>query len=639
MGIRNWQPKIYFCGLLAVGCTKPNRAPHRTEPPESRAKAKATKEDPALRLALAVEEQILPVVQLRGEEHYFSLKERMAELRIPALSVVVFENYEIVWAKAYGVVESGKPERANEQTLFQAASISKAVNALTVLRVAAEQGLDLDAPVNHYLKSWKIPKHRWSETHPVTLRQLLSHTAGTTVHGFMGYHSASPIPTTAQILAGEAPSRSPAVIVDKQPGQSFRYSGGGTVISQLLVEDRLKQPYSQIASKYALEPLGMTRSDYAQPLAPELLAQAAVGHASDGTAIPGKRNVYPSKAAAGLWTTPSDLARFLIAVAKARNGLESPIPRSVATQMTSPVFQLGAQGRSIGLGPFLGTQNRHPIFGHGGANEGFRCEAIASLSDGFGYVIMTNSDNGDILAQEIGRTLHSQPGWAGGFDSFSRAPLPQETARALVGLYVVDPLRMFSIEMKGDRLQIRRPFEPPAELVHLGEGRFVDRGDRSMLTREKGNGALLFKAPSGEPRQLSALARSDRSALWELANGQEERALAAWTAWSKRATADQKADYEAGLNRLGYRLAGRGELLRATAVLTFATKAYPNSSNAFDSLAEIYALRGDIEEAIENYENALRTLRVDSTLDQAARKGVEARIRAQIELLRGAKGS
>jgi CubicO group peptidase (beta-lactamase class C family) len=336
-----------------------------------------------------------------------TIEERMWEYKIPALSIAVFDNYELVWTKAYGLADVETGTRADERTTFLAGSISKSVNALGQLTAVADGLLSLDAPINDALESWKLPDNELTRDTPVTLRTLLSHTAGTTVHGFRGYAAGEPVPTIQQILDGQPPANNAPIRVDLAPGTTFRYSGGGTTISQLALSERANRPYPQVLDERVLRPLDMTRSSFDQTLTPERLQHAAVGYDHDGNAIKGKRFAYPEMAAAGLWTTPTDLARFFIEIAKARAGKSTRIPRRIALQMTTKVIDVGDGPTAVGLGVFLLNKNGTSCFGHNGADAGFQASALASLDGGRGIVIMANSENGFLIFDELERTVFS----------------------------------------------------------------------------------------------------------------------------------------------------------------------------------------------------------------------------------------
>jgi CubicO group peptidase (beta-lactamase class C family) len=319
------------------------------------------------------------------------------------LSVAVFDKNTLVWAKTYGVTQAGGSDPVTLDTLFQAASISKPVTALAVLRHAEQRKWSLDANINDMLTSWKLPDNEFTKEQKVTLRRLLSHQAGTTVHGFPGYTENEPRPTLPQLLDGEKPANTPPVRVDIVPGSETRYSGGGTTIVQLMMEDQLKKPFPQIMKETVLAPLGLEHSTYEQPLPPALATTTAAGTYPNGKSVEGRWHVYPEMAAAGLWTTPSDLARIAIEVSKARAGKsKSVVSKAIAKQMLTP------QSEGFGLGFQLEGGDR---FGHGGANEGFQATLIAFADSGSGVAMMANSDNGMLLFERLAASMAAEYGW------------------------------------------------------------------------------------------------------------------------------------------------------------------------------------------------------------------------------------
>lgn len=264
-----------------------------------------------------VERGLLPGIVIAGRPvPRNALADRMAALKVPGASVAVINDGAIEWAKGYGVAETGASAPVTPRTLFQAASISKPVAALAALRLVERGLLSLDEDVNARLVSWKVPENELTTTEKVTLRRLLSHTAGLTVHGFGGYPADAAVPTVVELLDGEKPANSAAVRVDVVPGSAWRYSGGGYTVMQQLVVDVAGKPFPVLLDELVLGPLGMADSTYEQPLPEDRRGAAASGHRSDGGLLPGRYHTYPEMAAAGLWTTPSDLARFLIEIHK-----------------------------------------------------------------------------------------------------------------------------------------------------------------------------------------------------------------------------------------------------------------------------------------------------------------------------------
>jgi CubicO group peptidase (beta-lactamase class C family) len=347
----------------------------------------------------------MPPVLVKGESVASSkLSDRMAELHVPGVSIAVIHAGKLEWARGFGVVRVGGPP-VTPETLFQAASISKPVTTLAVLHLVHEGKLSLDTDVNQYLTRWKLPPSEFTKQSNVTLRELLTHSAGVTVHGFAGYPANAQLPSLVQVLNGEAPANNPPIRVDMVPGTRLRYSGGGFEILQEVLNDVTSTPFAKMMHDLVLQPLGMQHSTYEQPLPGKLLAHAATPYRDDGTPVDGGPHVYPEQAAAGLWTTPSDLARLAIGVQRALSGTSAIVlPLGTAHAMLAPMYNQQAIGFSVG-----GSTARK-YFTHGGSNAGYRC-LLVSYQDGDGVVIMTNGDNGSEIASEILRTIAREYQW------------------------------------------------------------------------------------------------------------------------------------------------------------------------------------------------------------------------------------
>jgi CubicO group peptidase (beta-lactamase class C family) len=335
----------------------------------------------------------------------------MALYDTPGLSVAVFDGFKLVWAKAYGVTAAGARDRVTLDTLFQAGSISKPVTAIAVLQLVERGTLSLDADINTVLRSWKVPDNEHTATEKVTLRRILSHHAGLTVHGFPGYAVDQPVPTLVQVLDGAPPANTAPVRVDLVPGTKFRYSGGGTTVAQLALQDVLGRPFPRIMDEAVIRPLGLRNSTYEQPLPAERAAHAATGHRSTGQPVEGHWHVYPEMAAAGLWTTSSDLAAIAIEVARAKSGRSERLLREATARLMLTPIDRDADGDTPGLGFFVDPSGKTDRFGHGGADEGFQAVLVAFAATGRGAVVMANSDNGGALAQPLLDAIGREYGW------------------------------------------------------------------------------------------------------------------------------------------------------------------------------------------------------------------------------------
>lgn len=336
------------------------------------------------------------------------LAERMEYYHVPGVSIAVINDFQIEWTRGYGVLEAGKGEPVTPGTLFQAASVGKPVVAVAALRYVESGDLELDRDVNQSLVSWQIPENEFMAEEKVTLRRLLSHSAGVTVEGFRGYALGEQVPSLRQVLNGEWPANSPPILVDAVPGTQYRYSGGGYMIVQQLLEDVAGEPFPDIMQNAVLEPWGMAASTFESPLPENLQGIAASGHRADGSPIPGRWHIYPEMGSgASMWTTPSDLAHFAIGVMLSYVGRsEQVLSQAMTIQMLTPQIE------NRGLGPEVYDEGGDLFyFMHPGANDGFKSVLVAYPQRGQGVVIMTNGDNGDALWREILHSVSTEYGW------------------------------------------------------------------------------------------------------------------------------------------------------------------------------------------------------------------------------------
>lgn len=335
----------------------------------------------------------------------FTLAERMKALNVRGVSVAVIQNYEVEWAKGYGFADLEGQRPVTAETLFQAGSISKPVAAVAAMKLVEMRKLRLDDEVNAFLKSWKLPANDFTKEEKVTLRRIMSHSAGLTVHGFPGYAAGEAVPSLVEVLDGMKPANTAPVRVDIVPGTRFRYSGGGYTIMQLAMMDVTGKTFPELMQELVLSKAGMRHSTYEQPLPANLRKAAAAGYRANGDAVPGKYHTYPEMAAAGLWTTATDLARFAIEIQKSREGRSNKILSQATVEE-----MLREQKKPYGLGFSLDQVDGSARFGHGGADEGFQALFSATM-DGQGFVVMTNSDNGISLAQEIALSIAAAYFW------------------------------------------------------------------------------------------------------------------------------------------------------------------------------------------------------------------------------------
>jgi CubicO group peptidase (beta-lactamase class C family) len=330
------------------------------------------------------------------------------QFNVPGVSVAVIKDFKIEWARGYGVMDAATNAPVTTDTLFQAASISKTVAAMTSMKAVQNGRFALDQDVNTILKSWKLPGGDYTKDRSVTPRSLMSHTSGTgDGFGFPGYSPDAPLPTLPQILDGQAPSNLRPVRLERPPLTGFKYSGGAVLIQQLALMDAVGRPFAEIARDSVLAPIGMTNSTYEQPLPAARQKQASFAHDRMGARMNAPWHVYPEQAAAGLWTTPTDLAMFLIEVQRTLEGQSTRVlTRANMLEMVTPV----------GVGPYavgfqVTKQGEGWYFGHSGSNWGFQCNMIAHRIKGYGLVMMTNSDSGGALMQALLRGITQAYKW------------------------------------------------------------------------------------------------------------------------------------------------------------------------------------------------------------------------------------
>jgi CubicO group peptidase (beta-lactamase class C family) len=353
---------------------------------------------------------------LRGDagtpeaEARWTLAERMAHYRVPGVSVAVIRSGKMAWARGYGVKLAGSKDAVDAETVFSVGSVSKVGAAATTLRLVDEGLLDLDQDVNEFLVGWKVPENEFTQESKVTLRRILSHTAGLTVHGFQDFQPGEQEPLTIDILEGRFPAKNVPVLVDLVPGTEYRYSGGGVTVEQLIVEEAMEADFATAAQELVFEPLEMTRSTFENPL-PEEHDNIARAHNNLGApcALPRGWESMPESAASGLWTTPSDFAKLIIALIEAsRSQPDAFLSQSLIADVMTEVAP-SAHGLGPRLDRELGEDNLR--FSHGGSNESYKAWMEGHLGTGNGLVVFTNGARGRSLNEEIKRAVADAEGW------------------------------------------------------------------------------------------------------------------------------------------------------------------------------------------------------------------------------------
>jgi CubicO group peptidase (beta-lactamase class C family) len=364
-----------------------------------------------------VENNLIPFVPVKNFKGW-NILDRMKYYKVPGVSIAVIKDYKIDWAKGYGLADTIKNSKVTTETMFSAGSISKFVMAVTALKMVDNKEIELEKPINNYLTSWKIADNDFTKKTPITLRMLLSHSAGTSQSSYFGFTPTQPLPSIAEILNGAKISESRSVVVNSEPNKEFRYSGGGSIIAQMALMDVSKKSFSELTQELIFDKLGMSNSTFEQPIPAKFTNQSSWGY-STASWFKGMPYVYPQQAAAGLYSTPTDLAKFFIDVQKSYLGTGKILSQATTKQMLTAQQNVsdGSYKEQIGIGPFLiqRTDNKDPngvYFEFTGVNAGFLAYGIASVTNGNGVIIMLNSgDDVNGLGKEIRRAVAKTYNW------------------------------------------------------------------------------------------------------------------------------------------------------------------------------------------------------------------------------------
>lgn len=567
-----------------------------------------------------IENDLQPPIPVEGQEGW-TMADRMKRWNVEGVSVAVIEDSEVRWAKAWGLADREEAKAVTTETLFQAGSISKPVAAAGALRLVEEGKLDLDTPINTYLTDWKLPDNDLTRREPVTLRRLMSHTAGTTIHGFPGYAPWDEVPTVPQVLDGAPPANTGPVRVDLLPGSTVRYSGGGVTIEQLAMTDVTGETFPELLHRLVLGPAGMTHSTYENPLPADRLPEAAAGYRRNGAPVPGKRHTYPEMAAAGLWTTPTDLAKFAIAIQNSLHGARGAILDSAtAWSMVTPVKD------QAGLGFFMQHLDGAVYFGHNGADEGFQALLIASRDGGYGAAVMANSDNGIALADEIVRAIAREYGWDDYLaDAVTPVALTEEQLQGYTGRFALGPTQVGTLAVQDGKLQLHLTLDETSPMIPLGDGVFLyrSRGWTVRINQDEGGQATSMETIDAPFQATFRRIPPDQplSPVELIDAGRMQEALSALEA---------SGASEGDVNSLGYALINAGRFDDAIDLLAWNAERHPGHANPWDSLADAYVAAGDTAGALEAYRKVLEAIPLDEDADPAALSVLEQRAHSAI---------
>jgi len=444
-----------------------------------------------------VENRLIRPVYILGDSTW-SIKKRMEHYGVPGVSIAVINNNKIEFTKSYGIMDKESKSFITNSTLFQAGSISKSVAAYAALRMVEQNKIDIDENINTYLKSWKVPENEFTKAKKVTLKNILNHTGGISVHGFLGYSPDLRLPTLLEILNGTPPANSDAILVDQIPQESFRYSGGGYTILQQMMIDINDQEFPMLMKESVFKPLNMKNSTFDQPLADTNLKTAATGYLPDGSIVKGKRFTYPEMAAAGLWTTAEDLAKFVVNIQQTLKGDRNVvISQPTAKEMLAPFMDDGGPG----LGVFISKPKDETYFFHNGWVQGFSSEFVDHKDKGYGVVVLSNSNHPEFIS-EIIRSVALTYQWDNYVTRFQQQKLDPEEVENIVGRYKSDDESILEIYESNGQLIRKKIGEKPTELVKVSDTSYVSRESGSELIQFKRNPStanydMIIRYPSG----------------------------------------------------------------------------------------------------------------------------------------------
>ncbi len=553
-----------------------------------------------------VENNLIPFVPVKDFPGW-NILDRMKYYKVPGVSIAVIKDYKIDWAKGYGLADTTKKIPVTTETMFSAGSISKFLMAVTALEMSENGQIELEKPINNYLTSWKIAENDFTKKTPVTLRMLLSHSAGTSQSSYFGFTPIQSLPTIVEILSGAKISETRPVVVNSEPNKEFRYSGGGSMIAQLALMDVSKKSFSSLTQQLLFTKLGMKNSTFEQPVPIKFVKQSSQAYSS-ASWFKGMPYVYPQQAAAGLYTTPTDLAKFFIDVQQSYLGKGKILNQLTAKKMLTPQQNVsdGAYKEQIGIGPFLlqRTDNKDPngvYFEFTGVNAGFLAYGIGSVTGGNGVIIMLNSgDDVNGLGKEIRRAVAKVYNWT----NF----LPKE----------IEPISLTDSELDKYTGRYRMAAD---EVLYL-------RKEKNYLVEQINEGTDIYCFPVTKDTIVftdynikAGFNRNEKGEVISLQNIYQDKPMLKMkdnefspSEYLKMKKYDEakKGFREMKMNEyqvtyLAYDLMNKKPLNKdaVTTILELALEQHPNSSIVYSRWGDYYLKINNKPNAIKNYEKAL----------------------------------
>ena len=557
-----------------------------------------------------VEQSLLPSTIIAGEPGYF-LADRMEHYHVPGVSIAVIQDREIQWVNHYGVTDVRDPEPVTDTTMFNVGSMSKAVTSVTILSLARDGLIDLNAPVNEHLSSWSLPENEFTSQASVTPMRLMNHSGGIVFSPGFSYRIED-LPTFEQILEGQPPARSGPVRVDRVPGTTFQYSNPGYVVLRKLAEDVTGKGFAEIAAERIFEPLKMSHTSFVTPLPPAMLANAAMGHRTDGTVDAEVRRWIGHMAAGGLWTTAADYAAFVIEIQRTLRGeSDLVLDQELAKLMVKP-----HDATEYGLGVFLrDPEGERRYVGHIGDGPGFVGGFTADTLGDYGVVVLTNGQGGINLVREIRRSVASVYDWPDNLPPTLTAVIPDAgLLEKVAGRYKLGFDQAVKIEQNEDALWLQTSEGVAFKLFAVGDNTFVCKERTGEITIEQNTDGEITQMAyhlsdeigrlGDEATTMPRIAAGERTPLEILLDGNTLDATALYRALLESNPSDP-AIAENRLNRLGYQFLGQDRPDDAVAVFRLYVALYPESANSYDSLGEALMTTGQLEDAIASYRKSL----------------------------------
>ncbi len=555
-----------------------------------------------------VEEGLLPPLPVNGERKW-TLLERMKYYNVPGVSIAVIDQFRIAWARGYGIVDRSTGAPVTTETIFQASSMSKTITAAAAMRLAEKNILDLDAPIQSELNSWKLPENEFTKK-PITLRMLLSHRAGLNVPGFPGFEQGEALPTVLEQFDGIGASNTQPLRVFMEPGTKFRYSGGGYLLAQQLMMDATKMRFDEIIRKEILEPIGMKHSHYNHPPAAKQLEFAAAGHDENGDVIAGKYRIHTDLAASGLWTTPSDYARFVIELQNSIKGIPNSLLRTASAKA-----MITAENGPMGIGVFVSPHKNVKYLVHPGNNWGFYSIYFAHPEKGYGVVIFANHDNGSELVNEIVRAVAHEYNWEDFLPAFLNRIQPSiQALDSCIGRYKISADDVLSVRKNAHRLIASTTFSDEFELIPVGENRYVHPKEAVIYTFENQQASItndyFFEGFGEETNKAARMMEGEVTPSELLDIGKIKEAI---TLLETILQKDPDAIDASVLVSRAQALIHRAKPKTAMELMNWTLQKFPGRANVYDALAEAAIALNDREHTMEASQKVIEVLKTDFT--------------------------